>query len=130
MAAMHEWTTVTRCPCLVRDSASQDRKRSPTGWWWRFSGLQASAPGNDDGALSGQTGQLSGLQPVPKVVGCGRWRRTEVLDDQDGGRGWQRLHNFIVLQTQSVTRINALYVSVHTKLSSKRPAQSRTVVDV
>jgi len=68
-ATMHAWTMVTDSPVwwVVRDSASQDRKRSPTGWWRRFSGLQTSAPGNDDGALSGWASRRACAQ--------GRWWR-------------------------------------------------------
>jgi len=36
----------------------------------------------------------------------------------------------LFIKSSLVTRTNALCVSVHVKLSSKRPAQSRTVVDV
>jgi len=41
-----------------------------------------SAPGNDDGALSGQTDQLSGLRACAQ----GRWTwQMAAADDQDGG---------------------------------------------
>ena len=58
-----------RHPCLPRDSASQDWRRSPTGWQWRYSGLQTSVPANNDGTLSGQTDQPSGLRACAQ----GRW---------------------------------------------------------
>jgi len=36
----------------------------------------------------------------------------------------------LFIKSSPVTRIKSLCFSVHTKLSSKRPAQSRTVIDV
>jgi len=36
----------------------------------------------------------------------------------------------LFIKSSLVKRINALCISVHTKLSSKCPAQSRTVIDV
>jgi len=57
----------------------------------------------------------------------GGWRRqTSRVVDEDGGDCTISLF----FKSSPATRINMLCVSFHTKLSSKRPVQSRIVIDV
>jgi len=56
------------------DSASQDQKRPPTSWWWRFSGYQASALDNTMGCIKwadGPAESSTGLCPRSLGVAWG-----------------------------------------------------------
>ena len=62
-----------RCPCLARDSVSQDEKITD-GLVMEVFRAPGVGNGKDDGALSGQMDQPTSrvvYGPVPKVVGHG-----------------------------------------------------------